>query len=361
MQSPATRAKTWTVVDDSGLPITQIDDFLAYLDNIERSPNTVKAYALDLKSYWSFLEERDRHWDAVTIEDLAHFIRYLRSPDPTVLMLPGSRKIRSEKTVNRALAAVSSFYKFEAQRSDSRTAERLMRHARLARRPISTVLDGVGTISSSHRTTEVMGPRLRTSSEPLETLTVQQARRIIDACTTLRDRLFFTMLFTTGMRRGQALGLRHCDVDTRARTVMIVPRNDNENGARSKGFKQVTLPVSREVTRLYLDYMHTEYGDLDSDYVFVNLWGGVRGAALTDKTVDTIVAKLRVATGLGEWSCHTFRHTWATLHRRAGMSIEVISYLLTHADIKTTASVYTHLDADDLRNELIRYGCWDGS
>ena len=38
-----------------------------------------------------------------------------------------------------------------------------------------------------------------------------------------------------------------------------------------------TIPVSAELIRLYADYLHDEYGDLDSDYVFVNLWGSPRG------------------------------------------------------------------------------------
>ena len=54
-------------------------------------------------------------------------------------------------------------------------------------------------------------------------------------------------------------------------------RDDNDNGARSKSAKVRSIPVSAELIRLYADYMHGEYGDLDSDYVFVNLWGEPRG------------------------------------------------------------------------------------
>jgi integrase len=207
----------------------------------------------------------------------------------------------------------------------------------------------------------VIGPRLRVADERVQVLTIQQARTIIGTCTSLRDRLLFTILFVTGMRRGQALGLRHSDIDTRARTISITPRSDNENGARAKTPTHRVLPLSIEASRLYLDYMHTEYGDLDSDYVFVNLWGGSRGRALTDASVDDLVRRLRIKSGIEGWSCHTFRHTFATLMRRAGMSIDVISHLLTHADVRTTASVYSHLDVDDLRFELIKAGCWESA
>ena len=47
-----------------------------------------------------------------------------------------------------------------------------------------------------------------------------------------------------------------------------------DNGARTKSRQSRSVPVSAELIRLYGDYLHTEYGDLDSDYVFVNLWAG---------------------------------------------------------------------------------------
>ena len=66
----------------------------------------------------------------------------------------------------------------------------------------------------------------------------------------------------------------------RRREVTIVPRDDNANGARTKTMASVTVPVSAALVRLYSDYMHREYGELDSDYVFVNLWAHPRGHPL---------------------------------------------------------------------------------
>ena len=53
----------------------------------------------------------------------------------------------------------------------------------------------------------------------------------------------------------------------------------NDNGARSKSRDRRTIPVSAELIRLWGDYLHDEYGDLDSDYVFVNLFAEPRGQA----------------------------------------------------------------------------------
>lgn len=347
---------SWTVVDASGLPIADADDYIAYLQAIERSPNTQRGYAHDLKHYFDFLAARGLRHDSVTAEDLGYFIQYLRRPDPEVALLTTTAALRSAATVNRAMAAVSGFYHFLDDRDGSTVGDRLAERARVVLHTERAFLDA---ITGTSQRDPVIGPRLRPDPRHLEVLTITQARAIIDACQSLRDRLFFSILMTTGMRRGQALGLRHSDIDTRARAISIVPRVDNVNGARAKTPQGVTIPISRDLARLYLDYMHAEYGNLDSDYVFVTAAGPHTGEALTEHAVDALVRRLRRRVGFDGWSCHTFRHTWATLHHRAGMRLEIISHLLTHGSVRTTAEIYSHLDADDLRNQLAAYGCWE--
>jgi integrase len=81
--------------------------------------------------------------------------------------------------------------------------------------------------------------------------------------------------------------------------------------------------------------MHEEYGDLDSDFVFVNLWGGQIGRPLTYKNVDQIVQRTKRKVGFG-FTTHQFRHTYATLAYRDGVALEVISALLTHRSPTST-------------------------
>ena len=60
------------------------------------------------------------------------------------------------------------------------------------------------------------------------------------------------------------------------------------------------MPVSAQVIRLYADYLHGEYGDLDSDYVFVNLWAGpARAGAGRTPAVYDLVLRLRQADRAG--------------------------------------------------------------
>ena len=104
---------------------------------------------------------------------------------------------------------------------------------------------------------------------------------VIDCQERLRDRFLFALLASTGMRIGQALGLRHEDVVVWERRIVICAREGAPRRARSKGGAEGGVPVPAELMRLWNDYMHEEYGDLDCDFVFVNLWGGQIGRPLT--------------------------------------------------------------------------------
>ena len=101
--------------------------------------------------------------------------------------------------------------------------------------------------------------------------------------------------------------------------------------------------------------MHCEYGDVDSDYVFVNLWGGRVGHAMSYHGVHEIVLRTRRAVGF-HFTPHQFRHTYATVVRRGGVPVEIVSKLLCHRSVQTTSDIYLHASPEDLRAELERAG-----
>jgi integrase/recombinase XerD len=190
-------------------------------------------------------------------------------------------------------------------------------------------------------------------------LTAAEVQKILDACDRLRDRLLFAVLFDTGMRVGEALGLRHEDWSAPERQVAVVARS-NDNGARSKSAEARSIPVSAELVRLYADYLHGEYGDLDSDYVFVNLWAKPLGHPLTYAAVYDLVKRLRRRTGI-DFDPHWYRHTYATGLLRKGTPVEVVSKLLGHASVTTTLEVYGHLGVQDAREVLEKAGWFTDS
>jgi integrase/recombinase XerD len=159
------------------------------------------------------------------------------------------------------------------------------------------------------------------------------------------------------MRIGQALGLRHADFVSHRRQVRIVPRRDNANGARAKTLEEHTIPISAGLVRLYTGYMFQEYGECDSDYVFVNLFAEPYGRPLRYQAVHQLVRRLRARTGIW-FTPHMLRHSRATDLLRHGVGVDVVARLLTHRCSTTTSQTYVHLDVDDLRAELIRSGAW---
>lgn len=350
---PVTGAESWTVLGEDGSAVEPVESFLTYLAALERSPNTQRAYATSLKLWFEFLEAVKVDWASVSVDDVARFVSWLRAPAPNVIVLDGGTARRSPATVNRHLAAVFGFYEFHA-RCGVKVAAGLVAWRRIGRGSYKPFLHH----ATAGRPIATRPVKLAVPQRAPRTLSAEQVVQILAAPVRARDRFLLALLAETGMRVGQALGLRHVDFVSRAKEVRIVPRADNANGARAKLRSPATVPVTAGLVRCYSDYMHAEYGDLDSDYVFVNLWGGRIGAPLTYAAVHKMVDRIRALTGV-EFTLHMLRHTHATELIRSGVAIEVVARLLTHRSSVTTSQIYVHLDAADVREELHRVGVWD--
>src|SRR6266403_792924 len=292
---PGSGTRSWTVLGDDDVPVAPVDRFLAYLTGIGRSPNTVKAYAHDLKDYWCFLGFRGLDWREARLEDIGEFVVWLQLPPAgrsgEVAVLPSVTAQVSASTGNRKRAAV------------------------------------------------------------------EEMQAILDACTRLRDRFFFAVLHETGCRAGEVLGLRHEDIAAAECEISIVPR-ENANGARAKSGGR-TVPVGPDLIRLYADYLHEEYGSIDSDMVFVNIWAEPKGHAWSYQAAYDLVLRLRARTGIA-FDPHWCRHSAATRWLRDGVPIEVVSTLLGHSSVAVTSSVYGHLTAEDARAALEKAGWLTG-
>ena len=116
---PGSGTRSWTVLGDDDVPVVPVDRFLAYLTDIGRSPNTVKAYAHDLKDYWCFIGFRGLDWREARLEDVGEFVAWLQLPPAgragEVAVLSSVTAQVTASTVNRKLAAVSAFYAHQAR------------------------------------------------------------------------------------------------------------------------------------------------------------------------------------------------------------------------------------------------------
>jgi len=349
---PGSGKESWTLLGDDGEVVEPAERYLAYLAAIERSPNTVRAYAVSLKLWFEFLRQAAVSWDEVGVEDVARFVAWLRAPAANVIVLADGRGARRPASVNRYLAGVFGFYDHHA-RTGPGTAAELVSWRRISRGSYKPFLHHV----TKGRPIPVRPVKLHIPQRAPRILEPEQIVAILAACEHLRDRFLLSLLAETGMRVGQALGLRHADFVSRSREVHIVPRADNANGARAKVRSAAVVPVSTPLVRLYSEYMHTEYGDIDSDYVFVNLFGGRIGAAMTYPAVHQLIGRIAARTGI-VFTPHMLRHSHATGMVRRGVPTEVVARLLTHRSSTTTSQTYVHLDAADIREALRRSGVW---
>jgi site-specific recombinase XerD len=353
---PGSGTRSWTVLGDDDMPVAPVDRFLGYLTDIGRSPNTVKAYAHDLKDYWSFISFRSLDWREARLEDIGEFVAWLQLPPAgrlgEVAVLPSVTAQVMASTVNRKLAAVSAFYAHQA-RNGAGVGDLLAAWRTGGRGGWKPFLHHV-TKGEPYRGRAIA---LKVPKKLPRILTVAEEQAVLDACTRLRDRFFFAVLHETGCRAGEVLGLRHEDIAAAEQEVTIVAR-ENANGARAKSGGR-TVPVGGELIRLYADYLHEEYGSTDSDFVFINLFAEPRGQAWSYQAAYDPVLRLRSKTGL-DFDPHWFRHSAATRWLRDGVPVEVVSTLLGHSSVAVTSSVYGHLTAEDARAALEKAGWFSG-
>lgn len=346
------RPEGWAVVDARGVPIAEVTAYLRHLHAIERSPNTIKGYASDLALYFTFNELRDLAWTALNNETLGKLIAWLRTPDERLVRRTNPAGIRTKATVNRALAAVAGLAEFLHDTTGDQVYAHLLKTARVRE----------NRFGESSRTEVRVGPRLRPDKTAPDVLADADVAAILDGCLTLRDRFLFSTLNETGMRIGQALLLRHEDIRVPASSIWVQrregDRRDRHELLQNKSEHFAEVPVPPWLIRLYAAYMNSEYGMLDCDFVFVNLWAGRVGERMSYTAVDKLVGRLQRRTGVAGWSAHTFRHTYVTRLLDAGVSPEVVAYLVTHASVVTTLNTYSHANVEKIRAQLIRTGAW---
>ena len=254
---------------------------------------------------------------------------------------------RSDATINLILAAIGSFYEYQDRLGVETAISRSRRYG--AKSPYKPFLHHISrTQSLRHAVIRVRAiKRLPRVFSPVE------VQSLLDACTRLRDRLLLCLLHESGMRIGQALGLRHADIRSYDGAIDIVPRA-NSNGALAKSRSPYVVHVSKPAMALYANYLVHEYREASHDYVFVNWWGGQVGSPMRYATVIDLFRQLSKRTGLKS-TPHMFRHTHATDLLRAGWDAAYVQRRLGHAHIQTTIGKYAHLSPEDMGEMFERY------
>ena len=272
-----------------------------------RAPRTCEAYRRDLNGYCEVLTARGSSPDTASEEDLLAFMRRQQSRG----MAPSS--------VKRAMTAVRTFHQFlvvEGRRADDPgsqlelpTVPKAVPKA-LGETEVEAVLDAV------------------VGSDPVSR----------------RDRAMLEVLYGTGMRIGELVGMSLNDLDLDEALVRVL----------GKGQKERVLPVGRcahEALTAWLvpagrGEMEPERWESQHDHEAV--WLNQRGRRLTRQGAWGVVKKRAQQVGLGaKVSPHVFRHSCATHMLDHGADIRAVQELLGHASISTT-QVYTMVSKEKL-------------
>lgn len=286
-----------------------VENFLTYLKSERnRSDRTVESYQIVLDELSEFLDGSLEKWtwESVNTSILREWVIYMMDEQK-----------KSAATVNLCLSALRGFYKY---------------------------LKLIGVVKLDP-TRKIVGPK---KERVLPSFVKQEDMdRLLDQVhfgedfEGVRNRLIILMLYMTGMRRAEILGLRTKDID-------FVQKQIKVTGKRNK---QRIIPFCQDLEgemKSYLD-VKSEYftGQEVEDKFLLN----VRGGSLGENAIDMIVKKaLSTVTQQKRRGPHMLRHSFATAMLNNGADLLAIQKILGHASLKTT-EIYTHLSFEQLKEE----------
>nr|WP_197704753.1 tyrosine recombinase XerC [Jatrophihabitans sp. GAS493] len=155
----------------------------------------------------------------------------------------------------------------------------------------------------------------------------------------IRDRLIVELLYATGIRVGELVGLDVDDLDQSRRVLRVL----------GKGSKERTVPYGVAAERALRAWLPAARGSLSGPASGAALLLGVRGGRIDPRTVRSVVhARLNRVTGAPDLGPHGLRHTAATHLLDGGADLRAVQELLGHASLATT-QIYTHVSVERLR------------
>ena len=301
-----TRATT-----DRHAPAVVTRGFLDHLA-VERgvAANTLSSYRRDLERYQAFLQAQGvTSLVAVTPATVGAFLSYLREGDTEHPPLSAS-------SAARAVVAVRGLHRFALR-------------------------EGLVEVDVSREVRPAAPPRRLPKA-----ITVEDVERLLDAAgyarTTLalRDRALLELLYGTGARISEAVGLDVDDLDLTDETVLL----------RGKGGKDRRVPVGSYAAKALSSYLVQARPVLAAEgrgtpKFFLNARGGPLSRQSAWVVLRTAAERAGLADGL---SPHTLRHSFATHLMEGGADVRVVQELLGHASV-TTTQIYTLVTVDRLR------------
>jgi len=282
--------------------------FLAYVAHERNfSAHTVRSYASDLAQFVAFLVPEAK--DAAAVADR---LRAVTPMDVRGYLAELRRAEYSRSTVARKIATLRSFYKFLARKGETDgNPVKTIRTPRLEKRL----------------------PKFLTAADVERLLAAPKGDDLLSR----RDAAILEVLYSTGMRVSELVGLDLEDLDPIAEVVHV----------RGKGRRERLAPLGSYATRALNRYLEAraEANVKDPMAVFLNR----HGHRLNARSVRRKLAKYLAEAGLDpSVSPHTLRHSFATHMLERGADLRAVQELLGHRSLSTT-QIYTHVTASRLK------------
>jgi integrase/recombinase XerC len=282
-----------------------LDSFLKYLQYEKRySVHTVISYKTDLEQFSSFLNSNSKN----LTPELADF-KILRSW--LVQLIETGIKPRS---INRKIATLRSYYKF------------LQKQGKIARDPMVKV-----KILKTRKSLPYF------VNEP-DIIKLLNDHNYGDGFEGIRDKLMLELLYGTGIRLSELIGLKTSNVNFHEDTVKVLGKRNKER----------IIPVNHELKKLmqaYLSRKKNEFPDNDNVHLIVNNDGEDCYPMMVYRTVKKY---LDIFSSVEKKSPHVLRHTFATHLLDKGADLNAVKDLLGHSSLAAT-QVYTHNSMEKLK------------
>jgi integrase/recombinase XerC len=289
-----------------------VTSFLTALEHERNfSVHTIRCYATDLAHFTAFLLGPDAPPESAETEVLSEKLRRTSPVELRAYLAELRRAEYSRATVARKIATLRSFYKYLARRGD------------VERNPVKVIR----TPRQEKRL-----PKFLTPGDVERLLNTPKGTDMLS----LRDSAMLEILYSTGMRVSELVGMDLEDIDPVGEVVRV----------RGKGRRERLAPLGSYAINSLNRYLEIRAAEgVSTPAVFVNR----HGDRLNVRSVRRKLAKYLAMAGLDPAvSPHTLRHSFATHMLERGADLRAVQELLGHRSLSTT-QIYTHVTAGRLK------------
>jgi integrase/recombinase XerD len=284
-----------------------IEDFITSI-RVEKglSTNTIQSYRNDLKILCEFLSQKRKNLLTTERDDLIDLLARLKDEG------------RSDASIARLMSSIRGLFKFAL-------TEKLLK-----RDPTAYM--------STRKAWQTL-PRFLTQEEVDKLLEQPDQNDDIG----IRDRAMLELLYATGLRVSELVGLRIPDVEPEVGTLNCF----------GKGSKQRRIPIGKSSIHFLKNYFKVRQRLLRgkrSDLLFVE----PNGNSISRQKFWKIITRYGESAGLGHVTPHMLRHSFATALIENGADLRSVQMMLGHSDINTT-QIYTHVTNDRLKSAYKKF------